>query len=203
MAFYPSPTQLLTANANEATTYETIIPHTTRGLTGRGTIVELPARIGQMGIPPLEQPPFVECTCLRFSLHTFCVVDLHVDLNYCRSVIWCEAMLLVVNMVTCPIGTDCGGRFAYWELHTVLYASSKIWKCHFKLHAQSQLQCGTMKTSEFMTTQVELIDPTNLMDLSTTLYLALGWCFCKNVCARVVYSGRGAQVKLGYTGNVW
>ena len=23
--------------------------------------------------------------------------------------IWCEAMLLVVNMVTCPIGTDCGG----------------------------------------------------------------------------------------------
>ena len=60
-----------------------------------------------------------------------------------------------------------------------------------------------MKTSEFMTTQVELIDPTNLMDSSTTLYLALGWCFCKNVCARVVYSGRGAQVKLGYTGNVW
>ena len=86
MAFYPSPTQLLTANANEATTYETIIPHTTRGLTGRGTIVELPSRIGQMGIPPLEQPPFVECTCLRFSLHTFCVVDLHVDLNYYRHV---------------------------------------------------------------------------------------------------------------------
>ena len=23
--------------------------------------------------------------------------------------IWCEAMLLVVNMVTCPISTDCGG----------------------------------------------------------------------------------------------
>jgi hypothetical protein len=53
------------------------------------------------------------------------------------------------------------------------------------------------------TMQVELIDPTNLMDSSTTLYLALGWCFCQNVCARVVYSGRGAQVKLGYTGNVW
>ena len=76
--------------------------------------MELPARIGQMGIPPLEQPPFVECTCLRFSLYTFCVV--HVDLNYCRHVdlhvlcmyrvnlIWFEAMLLVVNMVTCPIG---------------------------------------------------------------------------------------------------
>ena len=42
--------------------------------------MELPAHIGQMGIPPLEQPPFVECTCLYFSLHTFCVV--HVDLNY-------------------------------------------------------------------------------------------------------------------------
>ena len=86
MAFYPSPTQLLTANTREATTctYETINPHTTRGLTGRGTIVELPARIGQMGMPPLEQPPFVECTCLRFSFHTFCVV--HVDLNYCRHV---------------------------------------------------------------------------------------------------------------------
>ena len=59
MAPYPSPTQLLTANANEATTYETINPHTTRGLTGRGTIVELPARIGQMGIIFL----FTCCTC--------------------------------------------------------------------------------------------------------------------------------------------
>ena len=29
-----------------------------------------------------------------------------------------------------------------------------------KLHAQSQLQCGTMKTSEFMITQVELAEPT-------------------------------------------
>ena len=48
---------------------------------------------------------------IRFSLHTFCAV--HVDLNYCRHVhvhaFWCEAMLLVVNIVTCPIGTDCGG----------------------------------------------------------------------------------------------
>ena len=76
--------------------------------------MELPARIGQMGIPPLEQPPFVECTCLRFSLHTFCVV--HVDLNYVHvlcmyrvNFIWCKAMLLVVNILTCPIGTDCGG----------------------------------------------------------------------------------------------
>ena len=86
--------------------------------------MELPARIAQMGIPPLEQPPFVECTCLFFSLHIFCVV--HVDLNYCKRLrhvhvcactclcmyrinfIWCEAMLLVVNIVTCPIGTDCG-----------------------------------------------------------------------------------------------
>ena len=55
---------------------------------------------------------------IRFSLHTFCVV--HVEV-YCRHVhvlcmymyrvnfIWCEAMLLVVNILTCPIGTDCGG----------------------------------------------------------------------------------------------
>ena len=117
--------------------------------------MELPARIGQMGIPPLEQPPFVECTCLRFSLHTFCVV--HVDLNYCRHVdlrvlcmyrvnlIWCEAMLLVVNMVTCPIGTDCGGSAPVvgvidnqglqraFCLH-VLRTSSKTCKCHFECH---------------------------------------------------------------------
>ena len=33
-------------------------------------LVELPAHIGQMGTPPLKQPPFVECTCtcLRFVL---------------------------------------------------------------------------------------------------------------------------------------
>ena len=37
-----------------------------------------------------------------------------------------------------------------------------------KLHAWSQVQCGTVKTSEFVTTQVELIDPTTLMDSSTT-----------------------------------
>jgi hypothetical protein len=76
MAFYPSPTQLLTANAREATTctYETINPHTTRGITGRGTIVELPACIGQMGMPPLEQPPFVECTCVYVFLFTHFVL---------------------------------------------------------------------------------------------------------------------------------
>ena len=28
---------------------------------------------------------------------------------YRINFIWCEAMLLVVNIVTCPIGTDCGG----------------------------------------------------------------------------------------------
>ena len=28
---------------------------------------------------------------------------------YRVNFIWCEAMLLVVNIVTCPIGTDCGG----------------------------------------------------------------------------------------------
>ena len=53
-----------------------------------------------------------------------------------------EAMLLVVNIVTCPIGTDCGGsapvvclymykltplkkkkkkKSLYWELHVELY----------------------------------------------------------------------------------
>ena len=32
------------------------------------TTMELPARIGQMGTPPLRQPYFVECTCLRFVL---------------------------------------------------------------------------------------------------------------------------------------
>ena len=84
----------------------------------------------------------------------------------------------------------------------LLYASSKIWKYHFECHACTVT--ATMWHDEDIrihdhTMQVELIDPTNLMDSSTTLYLALGWCFC----ARVVYSGRGAQVKLGYTGNVW
>ena len=28
---------------------------------------------------------------------------------YRVNFIWCEAMLLVVNILTCPIGTDCGG----------------------------------------------------------------------------------------------
>ena len=75
-----------------------------------------------MGIPPLEQPPFVECTCLYFSLHTFCVV--HVDLNYFDmyrvNFIWCEAMLLVVNIVTCPIGIDCGLQRAFCLLGTTV-----------------------------------------------------------------------------------
>ena len=39
--------------------------------------------------------------CIRFSL-------VHVDM-YMFCAFWCEAMLLVVNIVTCPIGTDCGG----------------------------------------------------------------------------------------------
>ena len=74
-----------------------------------------------------------------------------------------------------------------------------------KLHAQSQLQC-TMWHDEDITTQVELADPTNVMDPSTT-YLRIPIAsprllyICYNVCASV-YSGRGAQVKLGYTGNV-
>ena len=51
-------------------------------------------------------------TCLRLSFPTFCVVDL----NYCRHVLvhvqskfYLVWMHLVVNIVTCPIGTDCGG----------------------------------------------------------------------------------------------
>ena len=97
------------------------------------------------GIPPLKQPPFVECTYVPTFVSS--------DLNYCRHVhvhvqskfylVW---MLLVVNIVICPIGTDCGGSapvvglyrqqrafcpYCYWEL---LYASSKTCKCHFECH---------------------------------------------------------------------
>ena len=98
-------------------------------------------------------------------------------------------MLLVVNIVTsCPIGTDCGGsapvvdlyrqprRLAlptHWELRYCTIASSKTRKCHFEchmhcMHSHVQLQCGTMKTSEFMTTQMKLADPT-LSEMSTDL----------------------------------
>ena len=91
MAPYPRPTQynhhLLTANANESTrptTCETINPGPSPTLqvdllSGKpSTTIGVPARIGQTGTPPLKQPPFVECTCLRFS-HTLC----------CKSVYAC------------------------------------------------------------------------------------------------------------------
>ena len=47
------------------------------------------------------------CTC-RSELghvHVLCMYMYVYRVNF----IWCEAMLLVVNILTCPIGTDCGG----------------------------------------------------------------------------------------------
>ena len=92
MAIYPSPTkynhQLLTANGTtKPTTCETINSIPVKPLTptlqedvhcqgNHQLLVELPARIGQMGTPPLKQPPFVECTCLRFEQILCCRSEL-------------------------------------------------------------------------------------------------------------------------------
>ena len=103
MAPYPSPTQnkyqYLTAHGT--TICETINPLPVKPLTptlqedlhcqgNHQLLVELPAQIGQMGTPPLKQPPFVEFTCL-YVLNTFCVVDLNYNCT-------CLCMYLHVGM---------------------------------------------------------------------------------------------------------
>ena len=79
-------------------------------------------------------------------------------------------MLLVVNIVTCPIGTDCGGSAPVVGVYRqpclaegvlpVLRTTVREYKCHFECHincmhshSYNNVAC-TMKTSEFMITQV-------------------------------------------------
>ena len=76
----------------------------------------------------------------------------------------------MVNIVTCPIGTDCGGSAPVVGLYgqqrafcpTGNYCTVRVRKCRFECHINCMhshsynVQCGTMKTSEFTTTQVEL-----------------------------------------------
>ena len=124
MAPYPSPTQynhqFLTANGTtRLTTSETINPLPVNPLTptlqedlhcqgNHQLLVELPARIGQIGTPPLKQPPFVECTCFEHVLCSRSELSVCACTMYIYSYLGWGSLALVLNLVTCPIGIDCG-----------------------------------------------------------------------------------------------
>ena len=86
------------------------------------------------------------------SSHILCLRS--VDMYMYIYLVW---MLLVVNIVTCPIGTDCGGSAPVVGLYrqqrafcpTGNYCTVRVVrKCRFECHinCMHNVQCGTMKT---------------------------------------------------------
>ena len=138
MAPYPSPTQynhqLLTAHGTttcetKPPTCETINPHTTRGLTLSGE----PSTTSGATSPHWTNgnTTTVAASVCRVYMsihfeHILCCIPRHVQSNF----IWGghEAILLVVNIVTSPIGTDCGGTAPVVGLYRVIQKSRKMFE---------------------------------------------------------------------------
>ena len=55
---------------------------------------------------------------------------------YMFCAFWCEAMLLVVNIVTCPIGTDCGGSVSLYPW--LVYIDNQGLQRAFCLHVAAK-----------------------------------------------------------------